>query len=110
MAAAPFNAKEKYHKNVLFTSDLTRNISNLTLCSLVVAGLAGHVDGSGGHADGGAARHDVQVHRLLGDVGGRLLDVAREAETAAEAGHEVAGGDQFNARVVRFQDQLETST
>ena len=98
------------HKNTTARISLTRNIGNLALCPLIVAGLAGHVDGRCGHANRRPPRHNVQVHRLLGNVGGGLLDVTREAEAAAETRHEVACSDELHAGVVRLQDQLETST
>lgn len=85
-------------------------LRSLTFLGLLLGrGLGGHVDGGGGHADRAASRDQVQLHRLPGDEGGRHLHVLRQAQVGAEAGHEVAGGDEVHAGLQGLQDELEAA-
>jgi len=82
----------------------------LTFLGLLLGGgLGGHVDGCCSHRDGAPTGHQVQLHRLPGDVGGRHLHLFGQAQVGAEAGHEVSSGDQVHAGLQRLQDQLEAS-
>lgn len=47
--------------------------------------LGGHVDGSSRHGDGAAARDQVQLHSLAGDVGGRHLHLLGQPQVGAKA-------------------------
>lgn len=69
--------------------------------------LWGHVDGCCSHWDGAPPGHQVQLHRLPGDEGGRHLHLLGQPQVWAEARHEVAGGDEVHAGFQSFQDQLE---
>ena len=85
------------------------DVGDLLLTLLVLGRLRRHVDGGGRHRDGGAAGDDVEVLRLLGDVGGRPLHVAGQVERAAEPVHEVPGRDDLDVGVVELQDELEAA-
>lgn len=50
--------------------------------------------------------HQIQLHGLLRDPRGRHLDVVGQLEVAAEARHEVGGGDQLEVVVQRVPDDL----
>lgn len=85
-----------------------RSSRSLTFLGLLLRrGLRGHVDGCCGHRDGAPAGHQVELHRLPGDVGGRHLHLLGQPQVGAEAGHEVSGGDEVHAGFQSLQDQLE---
>lgn len=74
---------------------------------LLCRGLGGHVDGCCSHRDGAPARHQVELHSLPGDIGGRHLHLFGQAQVRAEAGHEVSGGDEVHAGLQCLQDQFK---
>ena len=51
-----------------------RHVCDLPLCSLVVAGLAGHVDRCRRHGDRRPSRYNVKVGSLFGNLCGSLLN------------------------------------
>ena len=51
-----------------------RHVCDLSLCPLVVAGLAGHVDRCRRHGDRRPSRYNVKVGSLFGNLCGSLLN------------------------------------
>lgn len=93
------------------TINRTTAASSLTFLGLLLCrGLGGHVNGCRGHRDGAPAGHQVELHGLPGDEGGRHLHLLGQAEVGAEAGHEVSGCDEVHAGLQSLQDQFEAPT
>lgn len=96
------------HYKTLRTSGSIIAASLTFLGLLLCRGLGGHVDGCSSHGDGAPAGHQVELHSLPGDEGGRHLHLFGQTQVGAEAGHEVSGGDEVHAGLQRLQDELET--
>lgn len=103
----------RQHQLVRLTNRYIRHagdIGDFFLRSRITGGLRGHINGRSRHRDGRSTRDNIQIHGRLGDVRGGSLNIARQAQSAAEPIHEIARRDDIHVGiVVSLEDQFETT-